>query len=348
MRPVGAMTLRMIFDHAPGETPPAGPDAITIVRRTLETMWADTLERLPFVAIAIVVLVIFWVIAKVVRAGVGRVLRGSPNAAIGLVIGRLSYFLLVILGLLVALTIVVPSMTPGRLVSLLGIGGVAIGFAFKDVLQNLLAGVLILIRQPFRIGDEITSGSFTGTVEGIETRATLIKTYDGRRIIVPNSVIFTAPVSVITAYDMLRTEYDVGIGYGDDVATAKEIILGILRETDGVLADPAPDVVAWDLAECTLNLRARWWSKPDRPTVVRLRDVILGAIRVQLPAAGIDLPFPTRVVLFHDQTEETDGDRARQREGWPAGKSPPRAAGLSAAVRRLAPLGSKNGEPPPA
>jgi small-conductance mechanosensitive channel len=86
-------------------------------------------------------------------------------------------------------------MTPAKLFSALGVGGIAIGFAFKDILQNFLAGILLLIRHPFRAGDEIISGSFTGLVESIETRTTFIRTYDGRQIIVPNSVIYTEPVT---------------------------------------------------------------------------------------------------------------------------------------------------------
>ena len=215
-------------------------------------------------------------------------------------------------------------MTPGRLVSVLGIGGVAIGFAFKDIFQNLLAGILILLRRPFRIGDEITTGGFTGTVEAIETRATFIRTYDGRRVIIPNGDVYTKPVTVISAYDMLRSEYDVGIGYGDDLADGQGVALEAIKRVDGVLADPAPDVLVWELGESSKNIRIRWWTQPARGDVLRIRDAVLKEVAEAIAGAGMDLPFPTQVVLFHDQTEETDGDRTRQREGWPAGKNPPR------------------------
>lgn len=123
---------------------------------------------------------------------------------------------------------------------------------------------------------------------------------------------------MISAYDMLRSEYDVGIGYGDDVAAAKEILRDILAHTEGVLAKPEFDLIVWELAGSTVNIRVRWLSKPDRATVVRLRGRVLEQIRERFPAAGIDLPYPTQVMLFHDQTEDADGDRSRQREGWPA------------------------------
>lgn len=329
------------------------PEELDPLRASATELWRGVLARLPFVVIALVVVALSFALAAGVRWAIQRATRARRRANIGVVLGRLCYFATILLGFLVAVTIVAPSMTPAKLVSILGIGGVAIGFAFKDLFQNLVAGMLILWREPFRIGDEITAGAFTGTVEGIETRATLIKTYDGRRIIIPNSTIYTESVQVITAYDLLRSEYDVGIGYGDDVAKAKELLAEILRTTDGVLAKPRSEVFVWDLAGSTVNLRIRWWSRPDRPTVVALRDRVLGEVRERLPAAGIDLAYPTQVVLFHDQTEETDGDRAKQREGWPArpGDEAPRPARLASGVGRVAerhldPTGSDGADSP--
>ena len=282
-------------------------------------------QALPLIGIAIVVFVVFWLIAKGVRNVVHRVTPGPRDSSIGIVLGRLAYAGILLLGALVAIGIVFPSVGAGTIISGLGIGGVAIGFAFQDIFQNLLAGILILIREPFREGDEITSGEYTGTVESIETRATYIRTYDGRRVIIPNSQIYTDPVQVITAYDMVRSQYDVGIGYGDDIGDAKRIALDTVKEIDGVLADPAPDVLTWDLAGSSVNLRVRWWTDPTRKNVVKLRDRVLKQVSEALLSSGIDLPFPTQQILFHDQTEETDGDRKRQREGWPPppqGKNP--------------------------
>ncbi len=300
---------------------------------SLHAMVGAVVARLPLLAVAAIVFVLFIGAAHLVRWLVRRATASRRKANIGIVLGRLSYFALILLGVLVAVTIVAPSMTPARLVSLLGIGGVAVGFAFKDLFQNMVAGILLLWREPFRIGDEITSKDFTGSVEAIETRATFIRTYDGKRIIIPNSLIYTEPVAVISAYDMIRSEYDVGIGYGDDVDKARAIFEEILTTTPGIFQDPPPEVLVWELAASTTNVRLRWWSKPDRPTVVKLRDAVLAQVRDRLPKAGIDLPYPTRVVLFHDQTEETDGDRTRQREGWPAGDDAPKPARIGSAIR---------------
>ena len=292
-------------------------------------------EMLPNIVIGLVVLGAVWLLAKGAREVVRRVTPGPRNSSVAIVMGRLTYAGLILLGVLIALTIIFPTVTMGTLVSGLGIGGVALGFAFQDIFQNLLAGVLILLREPFRVGDEITSGAYTGTVESIETRATFIRTYDGRRVIVPNSQIYSDPVEVITAYQMVRSQYDVGIGYGDDIDEAKRIALETVRGLDGVMKDPAPDVLTWDLAGSSVNLRVRWWSDPTRSNVVKTRDRVLRKVSQALLSNGIDLPFPTQQILLHDQTEATDGDRTRQREGWPVPKSgdAPEPARIALAIR---------------
>jgi small conductance mechanosensitive channel len=217
-------------------------------------------------------------------------------------------------------------------VSTLGIGGVALGFAFKDIFQNFVAGILLLVGQPFRVGDQIRMGEHEGTVDEILTRATYLKTYDGRRVIIPNSDLFTNAVTVNTAFATRRMEYDIGIGYGDDIEAARAIVLGVLGSIDGVLPDPKADVIVVALADSTVVLRARWWSSSRIGDLMVSRDKVLTQCKQQLTAAGIDLPFPTQQILFHDQTEESDGDRAHQREGWPAGKAAPRAAGVARAI----------------
>ncbi|WP_265562395.1 mechanosensitive ion channel family protein [Sphingomicrobium arenosum] len=279
---------------------------------------------LPKMAIALIVFLIFWVIAGIVRKVVKNSRFGDSGSALSTVFGRIAYWILMIVGLFVALTVVLPSLTPGQLVSGLGIGGLAIGFAFQDIFQNLLAGILILIRQPFRVGDEIESGDYKGRVEAIETRATFIRTFDGRRVIIPNKQIYSDPLKVVSAYEHRRSSYDIGIGYGDDIREAKEIILRTLKKTEGVLADPGPDVLTEDLAASWITLKARWWTNSVRSDEVKTRSRVIEAVAYALTEAGIDLPFETNVLLFHDQTEEGDGDRGAQREGWPSGNDNPR------------------------
>ena len=279
---------------------------------------------LPKIGIGVVVFIVFMIIARLVRSAINRAQFGDSGSALSTVFGRVAYWIILLIGLFIALTVVIPSLTPAQLIGGLGIGGLAIGFAFQDIFSNLLAGILILIRQPFRVGDEIESGDFRGRVEAIETRATFIRTFDNRRIIIPNSQIYSDPLKVWNAYDIRRSEYEIGIGYGDDIRAAKEVILKAVKETEGVSDERAPDVLVVDLAASWITIKARWWHESVRGTEVRTSSDVIENIAYALTEAGIDMPFETNVMLFHDQTEETDGDRSAQREGWPSTNDNPR------------------------
>ena len=319
----------------------------------LQTTWQQLIQMvqgaiklLPNIAIAIIVFIIFWFLAKFSRRLIKNLTRKKQSRNLGLVLARLSQGLIILAGAFIALAIVVPSFKPGDLVQLLGVSGVAVGFAFRDILQNFLAGILILITEPFVINDQIVFKDFEGTVENIQTRATTIRTYDGTRIVIPNAELFTNSVKVNTAFEKRRLQYDIGIGYGDDIARAKKIILEVLNKNPEALADPAPEALVVDLAASTINIRARWWvNPPRRAEVLDSQDVVLTELCNKLVSAGIDLPFPTQQILFHDQTEETDGDRTRQREGWPANQgNNPRPRKISSSLQQLGKNGRDKGD----
>lgn len=307
----------------------------------LQEMANSLIVALPNVIIGVLVFALFLLAARGIKALVQRLAERRRRARnLAFVLGRLAQTAVAIVGVLVAVTIIFPSFTPANLIGALGVSSIAIGFAFRDIFQNFLAGILILLTEPFSIDDQIVFKGYEGTVEDIQTRATTIRTYDGRRVVIPNAELFTSSVTVNTAFERRRLQYDVGIGYGDDIGRAKELILRAIRSVDGVLAEPPPDALVVELAPSDVTIRARWWiTPPRRADALDLQDRVLAAIKTTLIAHGIDLPFPTQQILFHDQTEETDGDRGRQREGWPAGSGdPPRSlkiAGVLSQVRSL-------------
>ena len=299
--------------------------------------WLDGFfTLLPNIVLALVVLAISVGLAILIGRMIRRAALRRDRESLGDVAGSLMRWAIVLVGVMLATTIVVPSITPANLFAGLGVSSVAIGFAFKDILQNMLAGILILLRQPFRVGDEIVSGGHQGRVEKIETRATIIKTYDGQRVVIPNADIYTDAVTVITAFDKIRSEYDIGVGCNDDWDRSKALMIEAAKECEGVLADPAPEAIPVALGDFANIIRLRWWTESDRGTVIHTKGRVLEAVYKKLDENGIDMPYPTHVTLFHDQTEETDGDRAKQREGWPVGKdkNPPKPARISQAVKR--------------
>jgi len=244
---------------------------------------ADTfISRLPALVLSVVVLIFFYILSIFVSRLIRRATR-DHRQNLGVVFSRLVGAGTVLLGLLVALSVVAPSFQASDLIKVLGIGGVAIGFAFQNILQNFLAGLLLLWAEPFRIGDEIKLDAYEGTVEEIQPRATIIKTYDERRVVIPNADLFTHSVIVNTAADIRRWEYDFTVKGDLDLAEVKSRIVEAVRRVPGTLPEPSPEVLVIELSELesnTLKLRILWWTKaPRQHQMLTSYDGVLTAIR---------------------------------------------------------------------
>jgi small-conductance mechanosensitive channel len=159
---------------------------------------------------------------------------------------------------------------------------VAIGFAFQNILQNFLAGLLLLWAEPFRIGDEIKLDNFEGIVEEIQTRATIIKTYDGRRIVIPNADLFTHSVTINTALDARRWEYEVSLKGIQNLNEIKSRMIEAVSKVPGVLPDPRPVALVTDLTDLdasAVKVRVLWWTKaPRHDQMLSSYDEVLSAI----------------------------------------------------------------------
>jgi small-conductance mechanosensitive channel len=257
---------------------------------TTDQMLRGFAASLPRLLLAVVLGLLFYFIGQLVRSGMARASNGDPShRTLNLALGRIAHGTIAVVGILIAVTAAFPGFTPASLVSALGIGGIAIGFAFKDIFENFLAGILILITRPFRIGDQIIYDKYEGTVEDIHIRATWLKTYDGRRVVIPNSDVFTHAVTVNTAFDNRRLEDVFKIRDGSDAEEAKLIIATLLNETEGVLPDPKADVVVTAFDDTSVNLKARWWSKSRIGDVLIAQDHVLSAVRKSLADARITL-----------------------------------------------------------
>jgi small-conductance mechanosensitive channel len=264
----------------------------------LHALIANFSQRLPYMAVALLVFILFYIIGVVLRRVAARfTLRTRRHRSVGIVLGRLGQGVLVLLGLLIALVIAVPGFTPGQLVSVLGLSSVAIGFAFRDILQNFLSGILLLLSEPFRIGDQIKSGDFEGTVENIQTRATSIVTYDGRRIVMPNSTLFVNPVTVNTANEKRRLEYDIKLPKDSDVQKMRQVILRAVTPLPHVLEDPSPDVLLVGFTDNDVTLRLRWWIRPPRHFELQHGvDTVLVHVRDALQAMRARAAAPSQSV----------------------------------------------------
>ena len=298
--------MMFLYQQSPGGSAESfDPD---LIWNALNALLNAFLYRLPYIFVAVIVFSLFLIIAKVVNSAINTAgKRTRLDATLADLLGRLAAFVIAVLGIFVAAVIIFPTFQPGDLVAGLGITSVAIGFAFKDVLQNFFAGIFILWRKPFIIGDQLRFKEFEGTVEDITVRSTRLRTFDGERAVIPNGDIYTNSVLVQTAYKNRRAKFVVGIGYRDDIEAGRGAIKKVLERTAGVLPDPSPWIYVSELAPSSVNLTVYFWIESSQANVLQVTDRVVTGIKYALDEAGIDMPYPHNVVLFHDETGTRHG-----------------------------------------
>ncbi|RLL49565.1 mechanosensitive ion channel family protein [Acinetobacter cumulans] len=277
-------------------------DAYSTIDKFVDGFW----ERVPYICIALFVFTIFYLLSKLFKLFVRKALseRSYTKQNLVLVLNRVGTSAIIFIGFLIAMVIAIPGFTPGQLMSALGIGSVAIGFAFKDIFQNLLSGILILLGEPFKIGDDIIVSGMEGTVEDIQIRATFLRSPDGRRIVIPNATVYTSAVTVNTAYQRRRCEFVVGIGYEDDIQKAKKVILGILDKNTAILSQPGFAVNVNALADFSVNLNVRWWVDTTETTTAASVSEVQEQVIEAFTQHGISIPYPVQEVkVFRGETE---------------------------------------------
>jgi small-conductance mechanosensitive channel len=297
----GAKTTQTVLAHTEKYQ-----DAYTTIDKIMDSFW----ERVPYICIALVVFIIFWLLTKLFKLFIRKTLenRTYTRQNLVLVLNRVGSTFIIFFGFLIALVIAIPGFTPSQLIGALGIGSVAIGFAFKDIFQNLLSGILILLSEPFRIGDDIVVNGLEGNVEDIQIRATFLRSPDGRRIVIPNATVYTSAVIVNSAYQRRRCEFVVGIGYEDDIQKAKKIILDILNNNMTVLSQPAFSVNVTALADFSINLTVRWWVNTTETSTSASISEIQELVVTAFDEKGISIPYPVQEVKVYrgDQSDNTE------------------------------------------
>lgn len=281
------------------ETANKAVEAGQAAQDTIIEMVNGFFARLPLIGVGLVVFLVFLGTALIARKLVKKAaISANIDPMLASLMGRIGYIVIILLGLFVASTVIFPGVNAGDLIAGLGIGSVALGFAFKDVLQNLFAGFLILLYRPFKIGDQIKIEEFEGTVEEINVRATKITTYDGERVVIPNSDLYMKSVLVKTAFPARRSKITIGIGYAEDHERARQLLLEVLQKTEGVLDDPAPDVNVVELADSSVNLKLLFWTDSQQTSTRKTSDRVVSGVKKALDTAGIEIPFPQRVLMM--------------------------------------------------
>ena len=278
----------------------------------LSDYWLAFWKLLPQLALACIVLLVVWALAKGARWLIGRLLaKARFRRSLIEVFQMLASTGIWLLGSLIAMTIVFPSLTPAKALTALGLGSVAIGFAFKDVFENFLAGLLILIREPFALDDFIECDGVEGQVQEITIRDTHIRQTDGQLVVMPNAILFKQPVTVRTSQNLRRAEIIVGVAYDEDVDAARGVIYDAVVAVDMVRDDVRDvQVFAKEFGASSIDFQVTWWTG-SRPVDIRAsRDKVVSSIKRALDDAQIEIPFPYRTLTFKDDAKDVI-DRAR-------------------------------------
>ena len=270
------------------------------VQASVETAFSRLLESvitiIPSVFAAVLVIGLFWAIAAGVR-WLMRVIfrRFVEDKTTESLIKQIAYYAVWTLGLIVALDAL--GFEPQTVVTGLGLTGLALGFALKDILSNFISGILILTLRPFELGDQIVVGETEGAVERIELRATQIRTYDGRVVIVPNADVFTSRIINNTADPVRRGSVELFLGYDQDLKRAVDVMRDAAQAAEGVLDEPAASVRVRDLGQDDIVVEARFWTDSRRADFLATTSNVRAALIAALKAASIGLPDPDVRVL---------------------------------------------------
>lgn len=267
--------------------------AIDILAKQLWGMWAGFVALVPNMVIALVILLITWVVSRIARRIVDRVTgKASIRESLKQLIHTVVSIGVWVIGLVIAATVVLPGLTPASLVAGLGIGTIAIGFAFQDFFQNFLAGILIMVRKKMRIGDIIECEGIIGRVEHVSLRETHVRKLSNELTIVPNSTLFKNPVEILTDGAQRRHEIVVGVSYDTDLEQARDVIRAAMEGIDIIDQDRRIDIFAREFNSSSIDFLVRWWAGSKPYDMHDSRDRVVRAIKTALDKAGIEIPFP--------------------------------------------------------
>ena len=236
-----------------------------------------------------------WLARLVVKALSNVMKRAKVDETLVNFLGNVIYVALLVVVIIAALDRLGVNTT--SVLAVFATAGLAVGLALKDSLSNFAAGVMLIIFKPFKVGDFIEAGGTAGTVEEIRIFSTIMRTPDNREITIPNGQIYSGMIINVTARETRRIDLMFGIGYGDDLAKARELIWGVINGDERILKDPEPAVALAELADSSVNIAVRPWVKTADYWAVR--SDILEKVKLAFDNNNISIPYPQRDVHLH-------------------------------------------------
>jgi len=282
-------------------------DILNTIVSSLKELLASAVKIFPALLTAVIVLFLTRYAAQLAKKVAGKTGKSAFHSnSIQLLLEKTAFVMTWVIGVVFSCVLAFPGLDLGDIIATLGLGSVAVGFAFQDIIKNFFAGILLLLQEPFGIDDQIIIDSFEGTVEKISFRTTQIRTYQGERILIPNANVFTSAVQVQTAYASRRTNLGVGVDYNTPLENASDILLNTIQNIDEVLSSPAPEIDLVSFGDSSIDFIVRYWTEPQQAQVRRTQTKAIIAIKKAFDQADINIPYPIRTLYFYNQEKYSD------------------------------------------
>ncbi|MBW2250142.1 MAG: mechanosensitive ion channel [Deltaproteobacteria bacterium] len=248
---------------------------------------------------AILIFIIGKWLARYLSKLLGKILRkNNMDETLTSFLGHITYYTLFLLVLIAAAGQLGINTT--SFLTIVGAAGLAVGLALKDSLSNFASGIMLIMFRPFKVGDYVTAGGQSGTVESIAIFNTVLKTPDNQIVIVPNSSITADVITNVNAKPTRRIDLVVGIGYDDNISEAKSVLEDLIKADNRILSDPAPTIAVSELADSSVNFVVRPWVKTEDYWAVRLD--LIEKIKLTFDEKGISFPYPQQDVHMYTET----------------------------------------------
>ena len=258
------------------------------------------IDSLPTLLTAILIVVASLYLAKLLSNLLRKMLeRREVDREVTMLLATITRWSIIVAGIITALQqfFDVTAFLAG-----LGILGFTIGFALQNIMQNFVSGVILLIEQPFDVGDAVELNGFGGTVLTISLRTTEMRTFDGLIVMIPNADVLSNTITNYTRADRRRIELPVGIAYGSDPALARQIVLETVQNVPGFLGDPEPLVFFHTFGGSSVDMTAYFWIDTSVTNPFAAKDAALEFIKAALEKKGIEIPFPITTVYMHSES----------------------------------------------
>ncbi len=275
--------------------------------RVVNDYWGKLLYLLPNLLLAILIFTIALWLARKIRIALEGKLAGKAHDRItGKYIALVSKWLIIIVGMLLVLQTLGLSGVAGGLLASAGLSAIVIGFAFKDIAENFLAGLILAFNRPFEINDTIEVDGTLGKVKELHLRTTHILTFDSKDVFIPNGIILTSKVTNLTQNGLIRMDFVVGIDYNDNIQEAINLIEKTALGVEGVLQEDPPYATVEELGTNTVNIKVFFWAETSdyKKAVLLLKGSIMQAVTKALLDNGFGLPANIQELKLYDYQKD--------------------------------------------